>query len=741
MMEVRLLFLYCSFVYTLPITSCLGGTLKIYGEKLNPDIPYKTLLMSNKDTAAFAVKEILEKYGMSNEDPINYCLVQLVTLKREKNSNSFHTKEFILADDACPLAILIKHHPSNGSIIFQIRRCPPDVLNKRRLERMPENNVDSSILSNSLIKTSQSIHVSRPIISTSLTNSMTKSSKEFGLPVLLEFSESNEDEILIHISNANPMTVQFKLAPAYAIYMMLRYRLSVRYNERSAQLSELLSPLIQKIVEMMRKTINLNHLNHLILAYWLANSSEFLYILKHDKNLSSVSLDSQEVLAGCVQIAFYYMKNLIEKKLDFLLNEFINPTDDEDTEFEIIINEINTDECRQLNNEHSIKKLIKVLNEAINVLRGSRVHHSLTNQLFSQLFHYISSSLFNKLVNDNQNVLCTKSWGLKLNDFLEKVESWAKKQGLEVVSKKYLTKLHQASFLLRASKHSLKDFSIVSPNCCSLNSLQIKSLLNKYVTTSDELSISQELINSLISAALVNADKILKAENKLIQVEEDVDLKLPFELPDDGYSIDDMEDFPNELIDYLEDLQKLGICYILRNRDGNWKEFMFKLKTDDHFTKSLCVGQNKYETENNKNINENSIDVPENRNTTLNIRKNEEIVKISLNKKNGSLGINIIGIVEKNPKECGIYVQSLVEGSPAYLDGRLETGDLLLAIDDYSLVGMSVDKTPEIFNKCGPNVVLTVSKKAAFLPEVNRSLRKKLNSHKSKNQFSSSKLS
>jgi afadin len=54
-----------------------GGTLKVYGETLKPDIPYKTLLMSNQDTAAFAVKETLEKYGLTNEDPENYCLVQV----------------------------------------------------------------------------------------------------------------------------------------------------------------------------------------------------------------------------------------------------------------------------------------------------------------------------------------------------------------------------------------------------------------------------------------------------------------------------------------------------------------------------------------------------------------------------------------------------------------------------------------------------------------------------------------
>jgi afadin len=42
-----------------------GGTLKIYGESLCKDVPYKTLLLSVRDTAAQVVLEMLEKYGIS----------------------------------------------------------------------------------------------------------------------------------------------------------------------------------------------------------------------------------------------------------------------------------------------------------------------------------------------------------------------------------------------------------------------------------------------------------------------------------------------------------------------------------------------------------------------------------------------------------------------------------------------------------------------------------------------------
>lgn len=54
-----------------------GGTLKIYGEALCKDVPYKTLLLSVRDSAAHAVREMLAKYGLDRVDPQQYCLVQV----------------------------------------------------------------------------------------------------------------------------------------------------------------------------------------------------------------------------------------------------------------------------------------------------------------------------------------------------------------------------------------------------------------------------------------------------------------------------------------------------------------------------------------------------------------------------------------------------------------------------------------------------------------------------------------
>ncbi|XP_055322109.1 afadin isoform X6 [Sitodiplosis mosellana] len=102
-----------------------GGTLKIYGESLCRDVPYKTLLLSIRDCAQAVVREMLSKYGLDKADPLHYCLVQV---------NSDGT-EYILDDDECPLSILMNHPTSRGSIMFHVRRRPADSQPRRRKKK------------------------------------------------------------------------------------------------------------------------------------------------------------------------------------------------------------------------------------------------------------------------------------------------------------------------------------------------------------------------------------------------------------------------------------------------------------------------------------------------------------------------------------------------------------------------------------------------------------------------------
>lgn len=51
--------------------------MRIYADSLKPNIPYKTILLSTRDTADFAVIEALEKYGLEKENPREYCIARV----------------------------------------------------------------------------------------------------------------------------------------------------------------------------------------------------------------------------------------------------------------------------------------------------------------------------------------------------------------------------------------------------------------------------------------------------------------------------------------------------------------------------------------------------------------------------------------------------------------------------------------------------------------------------------------
>lgn len=98
-----------------------GGLLKIHGDSLNIDVPYKSLLLSVTDTAAYVVNQMLDKYGLSKVDPTEYCLVQVFNAHAGEIGGGLRPQEHVLEDDECPLAIL-QHQVNRGNITFHVRR-------------------------------------------------------------------------------------------------------------------------------------------------------------------------------------------------------------------------------------------------------------------------------------------------------------------------------------------------------------------------------------------------------------------------------------------------------------------------------------------------------------------------------------------------------------------------------------------------------------------------------------------
>ena len=83
-----------------------GGLLKVHGDSLNPDVPYKSLLLSVTDTASYVVREMLDKYGLSKDVAPDYCLVQVFNAHAGEIGGGLRPQEHVLEDSECPLAIL-----------------------------------------------------------------------------------------------------------------------------------------------------------------------------------------------------------------------------------------------------------------------------------------------------------------------------------------------------------------------------------------------------------------------------------------------------------------------------------------------------------------------------------------------------------------------------------------------------------------------------------------------------------
>ncbi|XP_058880193.1 afadin-like isoform X3 [Acipenser ruthenus] len=130
-----------------------GGTLKIYADSLKPNIPYKTILLSNTDTADFAVAEALEKYGLEKENPSNYCIARVMLPPGSQHSDDNRAWETILEDAERPLQIFREWPGDKETLVFQLKKRPLDYVPKKALkpdEKVPRGKSVDGYLHGSL---------------------------------------------------------------------------------------------------------------------------------------------------------------------------------------------------------------------------------------------------------------------------------------------------------------------------------------------------------------------------------------------------------------------------------------------------------------------------------------------------------------------------------------------------------------------------------------------------------------
>lgn len=142
------------------------------------------------------------------------------------------------------------------------------------------------------------------------------------LPATLEFREEREDAFLISvIAQQNPNSINFKLSPTYVLYMAARYRASTNFRPEiiPQERAHLLAKFLKKIAAIFLRVVEDNHTDSELLAFWLANASELLHLLKLDRHMSPYGTDAHDMLADCIHLAFHHLIRCQQEHLQSVL--------------------------------------------------------------------------------------------------------------------------------------------------------------------------------------------------------------------------------------------------------------------------------------------------------------------------------------------------------------------------------------------------------------------------------------
>ncbi|AWP16143.1 putative afadin-like [Scophthalmus maximus] len=476
-----------------------------------------------------------------------------------------------------------------------------------------------------------------------------------------------EDAFLSAVINyANSSTVHFKLSPAYILYAAGHFALRCQRYRRGSTPSgqkHSVKSITNKMVAMTEKR---QESIAGALAFWMANASELLNFFKHDRDLRLLTQQSQLDLPHLVHKAYRFLLQCLQNELAKHLPTFL----------------IDPEQHGPL--PAGIELVLNTLMNTMSMLSRHRVNPALTIQLFSMLFHFISIWLFNQLMSPEADAPGLRShyWGAALRQRLTAIEAWAERHGLELAADVHLGHIIQATTLLTMNKYSMQDLKDIQNTCFKLNSVQLKMLLTGYFYANTEPHIPLDLIDAVVTAVEASADNRIRSEGRDIQLEESLDLCLPFLVPEGGYSCDIVRGIPPGLREFLEPICQKGLCSLTSesNSKGDWTIY---------FHEDTLPAERTY----------------------LAAHTEPEIVTITLRKPlNSGMGLSIVAAKGAEQGNLGIYIKSVVKGGPAEMNGMLKSGDQLLSVDGQSLVGLNQERAAAIIGQTGPVVTLKVEK-------------------------------
>uniref|UniRef100_A0A668W5P1 Afadin, adherens junction formation factor a n=1 Tax=Oreochromis aureus TaxID=47969 RepID=A0A668W5P1_OREAU len=633
-----------------------GGTLRIYADSLKPNIPYKTILLSTRDTADFAVVEALEKYGLEKENPKEYCIA------RQDDKSG---KEVILDDNECPLQIFRDWPADRGALVFQLKKRPPDYQGRkgRKGDDKGLRGKDSSLPPEKLPylvelspgRTTTLSYVTLRLYGSDsrdkpklyrLQHSITEVGSDctddgaiqlLGPGILPHHCNLMHSEGMVTVTPHGPDADTFVDGQRIIETTMLRSGSTIQFG--SAHVFKFVDPMFDqggkrepaiprsrhKSGSVPETTFDLHGDVHSGGALPTSKSSGKLDMERgmvkpmiRGEQQDSRSLD---VSADRTELTLPASIEFRDNSEDTFLSAIINYTNSSTVHFKLSPTYVLYMACRyvlsptyrpDMSPSERTHKVIAIVNKMVSMMEGVIQEIAEGDQKQKNIAGALAF------------------WMANASELLNFIKQDRDLSRITLDAQDILAHLVQMAF---------------KSVCC----LPLEGM--------------QELIDHVVAVAENTADELARSDGREVQLEEDPDLQLPFLLPEDGYSCDVVRSLPNGLQDFLEPLLQRGKKDPGNSRKCLWASFWIS-----------GAGQEK-------------------------------------------LGIYIKSVVKGGAADMvgtKTTTENVKESGCDHYDGRLAAGDQLLSVDGRSLVGLSQERAAELMTRTGSVVTLEVAKQGAI---------------------------
>ena len=345
---------------------------------------------------------------------------------------------------------------------------------------------------------------------------------------IFEYDICKEYPMLVHFTTqAHHNRFEYALAPAFALYMMTRYRQRISGPEELRAFLGKLALMVKQATTHARKRRSIR-----FLGMWLANASELLMAIRHDESLVATSGDAQVRLNEVVQEALSALVSETKARVKPAVPAMLQEQGVFTLQFQ--------ERDMATSPEHGMQYVIESLDALCTCLRDAQVNTSLIQSLFSSVFYYLGAMLFNEFITTKDRDMYTWDRGLVARFNMQLLSDWAISRKLPFGA--YLTHVVQASQLLQTNKSSLEHLDAIAETCNQLNSLQLEHILKRYKAQSDEKPIPAVLIDCLKARAMATTDKAClddESVNCSVQLLRNPHYLLPFRLTTTTYHFEE----------------------------------------------------------------------------------------------------------------------------------------------------------------------------------------------------------